>query len=69
MEPGNVAQVILRAVTTRPRLRYLVGRDTKLLILLKSLLPESLFERVRRRVFQVDKLADHESQIHPVTSN
>jgi short-subunit dehydrogenase len=62
MEPRRVAQVILRAATSRPRLRYLVGRDAKLLILLKRLLPESLFERVRRRVFQVDKLADPESQ-------
>ena len=69
MEPGKVAQVILRAATTRPRLRYLVGRDTKVLMLLKRLLPESLFERVRRRLFQVDKLADHKSQIRPVTSN
>src|SRR5215831_19229101 len=57
MEPLKVAQVILRAATTRPRLRYLVGRDAKLLMLLKHLLPESLFERVRRRVFQVDKPA------------
>jgi short-subunit dehydrogenase len=50
MEPGAVAQVILRAVTTRPHLRYLVGRDAKLLMMLKRLLPEPLFERVRRRV-------------------
>jgi len=69
MEPHKVAQVILRAANTRSRLRYLVGRDAKLLMLLKHLLPESLFERVRRRVFQVDKPADREPQIHPITSN
>ena len=69
MEPRAVAQVILRAATTRPRLRYLVGRDAKVLMLLKRLLPESLFERVRRRVFQVDKPADREPQIRPITSN
>jgi short-subunit dehydrogenase len=69
MEPHLVAQVILRAATTRPRLRYLVGRDAKVLMLLKQLLPESLFERVRRRVFQVDKPADREPQIRPMTSN
>jgi short-subunit dehydrogenase len=69
MEPHQVAQVILRAATTRPRLRYLVGRDAKLLLLLKRLLPESLFERVRRRVFQVDKPADREPQIRPIPSN
>ena len=69
MQPHMVAQVILHASTTRPRMRYLVGRDTKVLILLKRLLPETLFERVRRRVFQVDKPADLESQTRPVTSN
>ena len=52
MEPGVVAQAILRAATTaRPQLRYLVGRQASLLILLKRLLPEPAFERVRRRVF------------------
>jgi len=54
IEPVVVAQVILRAVTTpRPRLRYLVGRNAKILLLLRRLLPEQLFERVKRRAFQV----------------
>ena len=65
MEPQAVAQVILRAATTRPRLRYLVGRDAKALVLLKRLLPEPLFERVRRRVFQVGKPADRGPQARP----
>jgi NAD(P)-dependent dehydrogenase (short-subunit alcohol dehydrogenase family) len=53
MEPGAVAQVILRAATTaRPHLRYRVGRGASALILLKRLLPEPLFERVQRRVFR-----------------
>jgi short-subunit dehydrogenase len=69
MEPRKVAQVILSVATTQPRLRYLVGRDAKLLMLLKRLLPESLFERVRRRAFQVGKPADRESQTRPVTSH
>jgi NAD(P)-dependent dehydrogenase (short-subunit alcohol dehydrogenase family) len=69
MDPRMVAQVILRAATARPRLRYLVGRDVKLLILLKRLLPEPLFERLRSRVFQVDKSANREPQKHPITSN
>ena len=51
MEPGAVARVILRAATTRPRLRYPVGQDGKALLLLKRLLPESAFERVKRRLF------------------
>ena len=52
MEPGAVARAILRAATTtRPRLRYPVGQDGKALLLLKRLLPESAFERVKRRLF------------------
>jgi len=51
MEPGAVARVILRAATTRPRLRYPVGQDGKALLLLKRLLPESAFEALKRRLF------------------
>jgi hypothetical protein len=65
MEPGAVAQVILRAATTRPRLRYLVGRDAKVLMLLKRLLPAPLFERVLRRVFRDGTPADREPQMRP----
>jgi NAD(P)-dependent dehydrogenase (short-subunit alcohol dehydrogenase family) len=55
MEPGAVARAILRAATTtRPRLRYPVGRDGKALLLLKRLLPGSAFERVKRRLFSVE---------------
>ena len=63
MEPGAVAQVVLRAATSRPRLRYPVGRDAKVLMLLKRLLPEPLFERVRRRVFRTWNPADQEPQM------
>jgi NAD(P)-dependent dehydrogenase (short-subunit alcohol dehydrogenase family) len=62
IEPRAVAQVILRAATTRPRLRYLVGRDVKVLMLFKRLLPQFLFERLRRRVFRSGKPADREPQ-------
>ena len=51
MEPGAVARVILRATTTRPRLRYPVGQDGKIVLLLKRLLPESAFEALKRRLF------------------
>jgi short-subunit dehydrogenase len=55
MPPGLVAQAILVAATTpNPRLRYRVGREVKLLIALKRLLPEPTFERVRRRIFKLD---------------
>jgi NAD(P)-dependent dehydrogenase (short-subunit alcohol dehydrogenase family) len=65
MEPGEVAHVILRAATTRSHLRYLVGRDAKVLVLLKRLLPGPLFERVRRRVFRSGTSADREPQTRP----
>jgi NAD(P)-dependent dehydrogenase (short-subunit alcohol dehydrogenase family) len=51
MEPGEVARVILRAATSRPRLRYPVGQDARTLLLLKRLLPESAFEALKRRLF------------------
>ena len=65
METGVVAHVILRAATTRPRLRYLVGRDAKVLMLLKRFLPASLFERVRSRAFHSRQPADLQPQRHP----
>ena len=65
MEPHAVAQAILRVSSTRPRLRYPVGRDAKALILLKRLLPEPLFERVRRRVLRTGNAADQEPQMRP----
>lgn len=65
IEPRAVAQVILRAATTRPRLRYLVGRDVKVLMLFKRLLPQFLFERLRRRVFRSGRPADREPQSRP----
>ncbi len=55
MKAGVVAQVILRAATTRPRLRYLVGQDAKMLMLLKRVLPGLLFEGLLRRTFQTEK--------------
>lgn len=50
--PEVVARVMLQAATTsRPHTRYLAGRaDARTLLLLKRLLPEILFERVKRRV-------------------
>jgi NAD(P)-dependent dehydrogenase (short-subunit alcohol dehydrogenase family) len=53
MPPRAVAQVILRAATTRPRLRYLVGQEAKLLVSFKRLLPDSAFERLKRRLFGI----------------
>jgi NAD(P)-dependent dehydrogenase (short-subunit alcohol dehydrogenase family) len=62
IEPRAVAQVILRAATTRPRLRYQVGRDVKVLMLFKRMLPQLLFERLQRRVFRAGNHAHFQSQ-------
>ncbi len=65
MEPQAVAKVILRAATTRPHLRYLVGRDVKMLMLFKRMLPQLLFERLQRRVFRAGNSANIQAQTHP----
>lgn len=48
--PERVAEVISEAITSeRPRTRYLVGRDAKLIRRAQGLLPERLFDRLMRR--------------------
>ncbi len=55
LDPSIVAQTVLHIATVaRPRLRYLIGRESHLLITLKRLLPEPAFEQVRRRVFRAE---------------
>jgi NAD(P)-dependent dehydrogenase (short-subunit alcohol dehydrogenase family) len=52
LDPSAVAEVILRiSQTASPGLRYRIGRNTHLLIGLKRVLPEPLFERFSRRAF------------------
>ena len=65
MAPSAVARVILRATTTRPRLRYPVGQDAKALLLLKRLLPEPLFASLSRRQFQTSNTAAPQPQTQP----
>lgn len=62
MEPQAVAKVIVRAATSRPHLRYLVGRDVKVLMLFKRMLPQRLFERLQRRVFRAGNSAHSRTQ-------
>jgi NAD(P)-dependent dehydrogenase (short-subunit alcohol dehydrogenase family) len=48
--PERVAEVIYRAIThPRPKLRYAVGRDARLVLPLRRFLPEGLFERILKR--------------------
>ena len=52
MAPEAVAERIWSVIEARrPRLRYRVGHTSALLITLKRLLPEVLFDRLRRRAF------------------
>jgi len=46
-DPQVVADLIVRVLETpRPRLRYVVGRDAKMGLALRAVLPESVFERI-----------------------
>jgi NAD(P)-dependent dehydrogenase (short-subunit alcohol dehydrogenase family) len=65
MEPGTVAQIIVRAATARPRLRYAVGSNIKTLLLMKRLLPEARFDGVRRRVFRSGSAPAGQAQRQP----
>lgn len=52
--PSVVAEVVLEALTaTRPRTRYLCGKDARLLATLSWLLPDRLFDRLRRKLFGI----------------
>jgi len=52
--PEQVAAAIEHALTARrPRARYVVGRDARALMLMRTLLPTGAFDRVIRRVLGV----------------
>jgi NAD(P)-dependent dehydrogenase (short-subunit alcohol dehydrogenase family) len=52
--PELVAETIERALTAkRMKARYLVGRDAKVMLLVKRLLPDLVFDRVARKVLGV----------------
>jgi NAD(P)-dependent dehydrogenase (short-subunit alcohol dehydrogenase family) len=65
LEPGAVARVVLRAATSRPRLRYPVGLDGTIALLLQRLLPDSAFEALKRRLFSSGKTAAPHAQTQP----
>jgi NAD(P)-dependent dehydrogenase (short-subunit alcohol dehydrogenase family) len=52
--PDEVAKVIERALTEpRMKARYLVGRDARVQLLMRRMLPDSVFDRVIRRFLGV----------------
>jgi NAD(P)-dependent dehydrogenase (short-subunit alcohol dehydrogenase family) len=66
----SVAEAIQRALTaSSPRLRYRVGRPVRLVIALKWLLPEAVFYRLVRRVFQIPEINQLPAQSSAVAGN
>lgn len=66
----SVAEAIQRALTaSSPRLRYRVGRPVRLVIALKWLLPEAIFYRLVRRVFQIPEINQLPAQSSAVAGN
>jgi NAD(P)-dependent dehydrogenase (short-subunit alcohol dehydrogenase family) len=54
-EPSVVAETVWRAVTSaRPRMRYLAGREARLVRMLRLMLPSSLFSIGFRRSMRTD---------------
>jgi NAD(P)-dependent dehydrogenase (short-subunit alcohol dehydrogenase family) len=52
--PEQVAETIERALTERRmRARYVVGRDARVMLIVRRLLPDLVFDRVARRVLGV----------------
>jgi NAD(P)-dependent dehydrogenase (short-subunit alcohol dehydrogenase family) len=50
----QVAEAIEKALTARrPRARYVVGRDARMMIVVSRLLPDLVFDRIARRVLGV----------------
>ena len=55
-DPDVVARVVLRALSTkRPRTRYVVGKDGRLLAFLARWAPDRLFDAMRVRLFGLPK--------------
>jgi len=53
-DPAEVARLIAHlADVPHPRLRYAIGRDAKLLLILRALLPFSVFQRIVKRTLKL----------------
>jgi NAD(P)-dependent dehydrogenase (short-subunit alcohol dehydrogenase family) len=60
-QPLEVARTIVRAIESRkPKLRYVVGRDARLVLALRSSLPYSWFAQGMRRRFRLDAGAERD---------
>jgi len=66
-DPEQVARRIAQLATSAaPPLRSYVGPRAGLLVALRRWLPQRIFEQVRRRVFQMQRVPDFDGKAHPV---
>jgi NAD(P)-dependent dehydrogenase (short-subunit alcohol dehydrogenase family) len=66
-DPEQVARRIVQlASSSAPPLRSFVGPRANLLVALRHWLPPRLFEQVRRRVFQLERVPGFEGKAQPV---
>jgi len=66
-DPEQVARRIVQLATSAaPPLRSYVGPRAGLLVALRRWLPQRIFEQVRRRVFQMQRVPDFDGQAQPV---
>jgi len=62
--PEVVAKAVHHALTAkRPRIRYVVGKDARLLVTLPKVVPEALFDTLRLRMFGMPSEFKSDSQI------
>lgn len=66
-DPEQVARRIVQLATSvDPPLRSSVGPRANLLVALRHWLPQRIFEQVRRRVFQIERVAGFDGKAQPV---
>jgi len=66
-DPEQVARRIVQLATSvDPPLRSYVGPRANLLVALHHWLPQRIFEQVRRRVFQIERVPGSDGKVHPV---
>ena len=66
-DPEQVARRIVQLATSAaPPLHSYVGPRAGLLVALRRWLPQRIFEQVRRRVFQMQRVPDFDGQAQPV---
>ncbi len=66
-DPEQVARRIVQlATSSAPPLRSSVGPRANLLVALRHWLPQRIFEQVRRRVFQIERVPGFDGRAQPV---